>query len=173
MFACLSAELHAKDKQLYKAVQELYGISVKKEACQLFVKCCPFCIQARPRQPKAAGHKPLITAGFSSRGQVDLIDLQSFEDHGYKWLLVYVDHGIKFCQLVPLTSKRADSVAIALLKIFTTLGAPAILQTDNGREFANVAGGGNIMPLQEHELDAVISSLSEFWPEVKLQFHGL
>ena len=62
--------------------------------------------------------------GLRSRGQVDLIDFQSLNDREFKWLLVYVDHGIKFCQLVPMTSKRSDAVAIALLKIFTTLGAP-------------------------------------------------
>ena len=170
MLACTVAlaELHAKDQQLYKAVGERYGSAVKRDACLTFVKCCPHCIQACPRQPKAAGHKPIRTEGFASRGQVDLIDFQSFPDREFKWLLVYVDHGIKFCMLVPLTSKRADAVAVALLKIFTTIGAPAILQSDNGREFVNIAGAGKMCSLDESEMDAVISALSELWPEVKL-----
>ena len=36
--------------------------------------------------------------------QVDLIDFQSFADGSFKWLLVYVDHGLKFTMLEPLTS---------------------------------------------------------------------
>ena len=169
MFACtVVAELHAKDEQLFRAVRERYGSSVRREACLTFVKCCPHCIQARPRQPKAAGHKPIHTQGFASRGQVDLIDFQSFPDRDFKWLLVYVDHGIKLCMLIPLTSKRADAVAVALLRIFTTIGAPAILQSDNGREFTQIAGSGKLCRLEDEELDSVISALSELWPEVKL-----
>jgi hypothetical protein len=41
--------------------------------------------------------------------------------------------------LVPMTSQRKDSVTAALLRIFTVLGAPAIIQTDNGREFSEIA----------------------------------
>ena len=35
----------------------------------------------------------------------------------------------------PLKTKTADEVAYQLLDIFTIIGAPAILQSDNGREF--------------------------------------
>ena len=160
--------MHCKDVQLFRAVSDFYGTSVKRDACLAFVKCCPHCIQARPRKPKAAGHKPIRTKGFASRGQVDLIDFQSFPDRDFKWLLVYVDHGIKFCQLVPLTSKRADGVAVALLKIFSTIGAPAILQSDNGREFSNVAGSGTLRSFNDGDLFSVIHALSDLWPECKL-----
>ena len=51
-----------------------------------------------------------------------------------------------------LTSKRTEEVANILLPIFLTFGAPAILQSDNGREFVN----------------GVISELSTLWPELKL-----
>jgi hypothetical protein len=40
-------------------------------------------------------------------------------------------------KLRPLTHKRAEEIAYKLLDIFTTFGAPEILQSDNGREFAN------------------------------------
>jgi hypothetical protein len=51
------------------------------------------------------------------------------------------DHGIKFCDNRALSSKSNTAIAFALLDIFTMLGAPAVLQTDNGREFSNVAAG--------------------------------
>ena len=47
----------------------------------------------------------------------------------------YQDHLTKFCVLRPLTSKRAAEVAYQLQDIFLLLGAPAILQSDNGSQF--------------------------------------
>lgn len=64
------AELHAKDKALYKAVCDKHGDSIKRDACNLFVKMCPLCVTMKPRAPKAPGHKPIVTHGFASRGQV-------------------------------------------------------------------------------------------------------
>lgn len=46
----------------------------------MFVKCCPVCAAAMPRAASPAGHTPIITAGFGSRGQFDLIDMQSCPD---------------------------------------------------------------------------------------------
>ena len=67
--ACVT-ELHAKDKGLHKACAEIYGTTIKREHALEFVKCCPVCIQAKPRKKQVAGHKPIITHGFGSRGQV-------------------------------------------------------------------------------------------------------
>ena len=72
---------------------------------------------------------------MNSRGQVDLIDYQSQPDGKFKWLMHYQDHLVKYSVLRPLTCKRAAEVAIHSLDIFCTFGAPAILQSDNGREF--------------------------------------
>ncbi|XP_076061559.1 SCAN domain-containing protein 3-like [Oratosquilla oratoria] len=54
--------------------------------------------------------------------------------------------------LMETSSKGAEEVAANLLDIFLTFGAPAILQSDNGREFVN----------------AIIAELSVLWPELKL-----
>ncbi|XP_068229782.1 KRAB-A domain-containing protein 2-like [Palaemon carinicauda] len=79
--------------------------------------------------------KPILSTEFSSRGQVDLIDVQSMSRRTFKWIMVYQDHLTKFCVLRPLTSKRAAEVAFQLADIFLLLGAPVILQSDNGSEF--------------------------------------
>ncbi len=83
-----------------------------------------------------AGIKNIVTKGFSVHGQVNLIDFQSMPDGEFKFLLNYIDHGIKKLTSVPLVAKRALSVAVALLGIFTEQGPPSILQTDNGGEFS-------------------------------------
>ena len=84
---------------------------------------CPTCIGRAARKPtdKVAGHKPILTQGFGTRGQVDLIDMQSCKDGNFKFLLNYQDHGIKFYDNRALESKRAAAVAFALVDIFTLL----------------------------------------------------
>ena len=99
--------------------------------------------------------KPMVFSDFNSRCQVDLIDFQSHPDKEYKFIMVYQDHLTKFVVLRPLKSKTAEEVAYNLIDIFTLLGAPSILQSDNGREFAN----------------KVVSNLKEYWPTLKI-VHG-
>ena len=79
--------------------------------------------------------RPILTNEFSSRAQIDLIDMQSMVQNSFKWILVYQDHLTKFVILRALTSKRAAEVAHHLLDIFLIFGAPSIMQSDNGSEF--------------------------------------
>jgi hypothetical protein len=60
------------------------------------------------------------------------IDFQSMPDGDFVYIINYQDHGIKFVFSVPMTSKRASAVAGAFLEIFTVIGTPLILQSDNG-----------------------------------------
>ena len=47
----------------------------------------------------------------NSRGQADLIDLQTQEYRGYKYIMTYQDHFTKFTVLRALKSKTAEEVA--------------------------------------------------------------
>jgi hypothetical protein len=53
--------------------------------------------------------------------QVDLIDMQSQADEGYKFTMVYQDHLTKFVLLRPLQIKRTEETAIQLTDIFLLL----------------------------------------------------
>lgn len=60
-------------------------------------------------------------------------------DGDFKFIMHYQDHLTAFSVLRALTSKRALEGGFQLLDIFLLIGAPHILQSDNGREFtANV-----------------------------------
>ena len=72
-----------------------------------------------------------------SRCQVDLIDMQYEPDGYYLFIMNYQDHLTKFTILRPLKSKNAEELAYQLMDIFCMFGVPFILQSDNGREFAN------------------------------------
>ena len=108
------------------------------------------------RVASRAGYRPILTAGFNSRAQMDLIDFQSNADGSFKFILSYQDHAIEFAHFRALTDKSAASVvAQELLAIFHIQGAPLLLQSDYGREF----------------FSKVIQNLEAMWPGLKI-IHG-
>jgi transposase InsO family protein len=81
--------------------------------------------------------KTILHFTFNSRAQIDLIDMQSQNINGFRFILNYQDHLTKFVLFRDLSSKRAEEITHNLLDIYTTFGAPAILHSDNGRELVN------------------------------------
>ena len=130
--------------------------NITKESLEMFKSYCIVCQEKRKR-PKATGVvvKPILSSDLNSRGQVDLVDMQSSPQAQFKWIMVYQCHLTKFVILRPLTSKRAAEVAFQLLDIFLLFGAPAILRSDNGSEFT------------AH----VITELKDLWPDL-IMVHG-
>ena len=80
---------HCKNRQLQHRVKAKHGGSIPGWASLLFVACCAICTRAKQRKKTVAGFKPIITPGFGSRGQVDLIDMQSCPDGQFKFLMNY------------------------------------------------------------------------------------
>lgn len=76
---------------------------------------------------------------------MDLIDMKGAasrlpEDNrgvSMRYILNIRDHHTKYLQLFPLPDKTADNVLRSLLQWINAFGRPAIVQTDNGREFRN------------------------------------
>lgn len=54
----------------------------------------------------------------------------------YKYLLIYEDQSSKFVVLKALRSNTAKEVAVKLLQVLAIIGAPRVLQSANGRKFA-------------------------------------
>ena len=162
---------HPKDRSLHKKVDTKYGRSITRSLCKALSDLCPKCQQASTRKPYQPGHTPIITKGFGSRGQVDLIDYQYLggDNKPFNWLLTYQDHALKFLATAPLARKTPKDVAMALLEIFSTIGPPTVLQSDNGREFSGLAGQTDC--LEERELQEVVSEIRQLWPGMTI-VHG-
>jgi hypothetical protein len=97
---------HGKELATFKHVSRRY-FNVSRQMCLFFANDCSTCLKMRCHsQKQRAGHKPILTVGFGSRGQVDLVDLQSSEFGGMKWLLTYCDHGTKYAATAPLPNKQ-------------------------------------------------------------------
>lgn len=97
---------HAKGEKMWMRLKKTYN-NISRELCNEFPKTCLACTKTRSKPHKpAAGHTPIQSVGFGSRGQVDLIDLQTAEHGGMKWLLTYCDHATKFACTTPLPNKQ-------------------------------------------------------------------
>jgi hypothetical protein len=78
----------------YYHVRDKIG-NVTREVCKMFTDVCPHFVVVLSRRKPVAGIKNIITDGMGVRGQVDLIDFQSMPDGAFKYLLNYIDHGVK------------------------------------------------------------------------------
>jgi len=98
---------HIKSVKFYKKVQE-YHPSVPRSITNMFCKTCPHCIGlSKARKPASATSIVVPEGGFNARGQTDLIDFQSQKDGKFRFLLMYIDHGVNKLTCVPLVSSRS------------------------------------------------------------------
>lgn len=134
--------MHRKRLSLFEEVKSKFADSIPLWACVAFCNLCPVCVRRQHKKKPKAGHQPIVTPGYGTRGQIDLIDFQMMPDGPYNFLLNYEDHGIKFNSMEPLALKTCRGVAWILFNLFTLIGAPKIIQSDNGREFNRIACGG-------------------------------
>lgn len=96
--------LHQKVKVMNYHVHARHGKSIPRNYVNLFCQTCPICVSNARRFQEKKIIKPVLTKGFGKRGQVDLIDWRNQVSNGYKFILVYQDHGKKFIILFKLTN---------------------------------------------------------------------
>eukprot|EP00956_Cyclotella_meneghiniana_P025953 scaffold55159_cov58-Cyclotella_meneghiniana.AAC.4 len=91
---------------------------------------------------------------------------KSMPDGPFKFICHYCDLGIKFEAAGALIQKTCRAVALFLFELFTLIGPPKTLKTDNGREFNQVAldGKAEKVYLDEEFIDGVITELCMLWP---------
>ena len=115
---CHIATGHGGRDKMLKVLTSKYA-NITREVVELFKSLCLECLKKRKRAAvKGVVMRPILTKDYGSRGQVDLVDMQSMPNGVYKWIMVYQDHLTKYCILRPLSSKRAAEVAFQLVDIF-------------------------------------------------------
>ena len=130
---------------------------LRKKYCNVIrqVTLCEQC-QLKKKTPKRGlAVRPIVSNYTNSRCQVDLTDMQFEPDRYYRLITNYHDHLTKFTILRPVKSKTVEEEAYQLMDIFCMFGAPFILQSDNGREFAN----------------KIIQNFADMWPGMRV-VHG-
>ena len=115
---------------------------ITTDTIKKFRQTCQNCCETNP--PKMPTHdgakKPIESSCFRYRFQIDLIDMREQPQpdvYGkmHKWILHLKDHFTRMSWLRPLPSKEAKFVANELNYIFSFIGYPLLLQSDNGGEF--------------------------------------
>jgi hypothetical protein len=84
---------HGGREKMLKEVNKKYA-NVTRDVLNLFKEMCEECqLKKRKIASKGLVFKPLLSKDFNSRGQVDLVDMQSMRDGD---ILHYQDHLTKF-----------------------------------------------------------------------------
>jgi len=126
--------------------------NVTVQVIDLYLALCEQCQLQKKTPKRGLVVRPILSHYMNSRCQVDLIDTQSEPDGYYRFIVNYQDHLTTFTILRPLKSKTVEEVAYQLIDIFCMFSVPFVLQSDNGREFAN----------------KIIQNLADVWPGMKL-----
>lgn len=147
---------HGGQKRTHRAVKETVA-NVTREQVAQFLSYCVICEEKRSIRKNTRVVRPIRSGDYSERGQMDLIDMRCNKTaDNYCYILHYQDHFTKFSVLKALRTKQTTEVSHHLYEIFTLIGAPKILQCDNGNEFVGA-------PLKK--------MMKTFWPNTKL-VHG-
>lgn len=119
-----------------------------------FLKCCEAFQQKRGGTKKRVVVKPMLFNHFNSRGQLDLIDLQTQADGNYKFIFNYRDNLTKFILLFfDIEMRRLGCPKPS--SFFSDFWSSSYAAIGQGKEFCN----------------AVIESLTEMWLELYI-VHG-
>lgn len=98
--------------------------------------------QLHKRTTKAVIGRYITTTGPHTEYQMDLLDMQKFSRNngGNNWILICVDIFTRRAEAVPLRTKKADDALTGIQQIFSKLGKPQIISSDNGSEFKGAVG---------------------------------
>ncbi|KAK7095116.1 hypothetical protein V1264_006567 [Littorina saxatilis] len=105
-----------------------------------FCRSCDICQKTIPRGrvPKVPLQKmPLIDRPFK-RVAIDLIgEIKPPSEEGHRWVLTLVDYATRYPEAVPMKKIDTETVAEALVDIFSRIGVPEEILTDLGTQFVS------------------------------------
>ncbi|CAC5422122.1 unnamed protein product [Mytilus coruscus] len=112
----------------------------KIRRCFSFCQSCDICQRIVPKRKIGKvplQSMPLIDESFK-RVAVDLIGpLFPRADRGIKYILTLVDYGTRYPEAIALKDIETESVAEALVDIFSRIGVPQEMLTDMGSQFTS------------------------------------
>ncbi|KAK3548312.1 hypothetical protein QTP70_009582 [Hemibagrus guttatus] len=100
---------------------------------QAFCRTCPSCQQMAPQKPAPAPLIPLPVIGVPfKRVSMDLIGPLPKSAQGHKYILVMMDYATTYPDAVPLRKATSPNIARELLMLFSHVGIPKDILTDQG-----------------------------------------
>ena len=80
---------HGGEKRTEKELDKTYA-NITREQIKLFLARCQNCQLKKSKHNKGVVVRPIMSSRFNSRGQVDLIDLQSQPDGDYRYIADHI-----------------------------------------------------------------------------------
>jgi hypothetical protein len=131
---------HAGIGKTFKCIQKEYCF-VPRSAISAYIARCQKCVEVRDRRKKSKlPLNPIISHGTFEHVVIDLIDFSnkpSGPNNSFNYIVHAVDHFSTFHFTDVLQAKTAYNVLRFLHRLFSFIGYPCILHSDNGSEFKN------------------------------------
>jgi len=129
----------ATKRTVDRVLSEFYWPGVQADVGR-YCRSCDVCQRTYPKGRVAKvplGNMPLIDEPFK-RVAVDLIGpLQPVSDRGNRFILTLVDYATRYPEAVALPGIETVQVAEALVDIFSRVGVPREMLTDQGAQFTS------------------------------------
>jgi transposase InsO family protein len=105
-----------------------------------YCKSCDICQRTveKGRVPKVPlGHMPIIDTPFD-RVAIDLIGpIEPISERGHRYILTVVDYATRYPEAVALKNITTETVAEALVEIYSRVGIPKEVLSDQGTQFVS------------------------------------
>ena len=128
-------------RKLYNTITKVF-CGVTEREIQTFLNSQQTSQQLHPNFINKQPLKPVTSHRVMDQIQMDIVDMQRSpaESMGstYKYVLVVLDVFSRFIFLRPLQSKSSTEIATYVVQLFSDIGPPKIVQTDQGTEFKGV-----------------------------------
>ena len=127
---------HLGIQKTYERITDRFYWPGIKRAVEAFCKSCDAC---QKTAPKTAHRNPLIPLPIIetpfSRIAMDIVGPLPKSARGHKYILVIVDYATRFPEAIPLRAATAKAVAHELVMLFSKVGIPDSILSDQGTCF--------------------------------------
>ena len=124
-----------RKKILRRVAQRFYWPTLGQDVADFCRRCGP-CQKCRPHQVSRAPMVPLpVVSEPFSRVAMDIVGPLPRSRSGNRYVLVICDYETRYPEVVPLRSIHATTVAEQLITLFSHVGIPHEILTDQGSNF--------------------------------------
>ncbi|XP_061180784.1 uncharacterized protein LOC133189428 [Saccostrea echinata] len=136
---CLMAGHLGVKKTTDRILAEFFWPGVQADV-RRFCRSCDVCQRTIPKGKVPAvplGQMPMISEPFQ-RIAVDIVGpLQPITDRGNRYILTIIDYATRYPEAVALHGIETERVAEALVDVFSRVGIPSEMLTDQGSQFTS------------------------------------
>ena len=118
-----------------RVLQRYYWPGIFKDVAQ-YCRTCEVCQRSTPRKPPRAEMvpMPLVTRPFE-RIAMDLVGPLPRSRRGNRFILTIVDYATRYPEAIALPSTEAERIARELIIVFSRVGIPEEILSDQGANF--------------------------------------